>query len=121
MSKMTKIEMPAMTEEQANELNGEIWSQLGIVVITYEQCGAWRMFIATDNWLIQSIDRIIAVTDFAWNWMTNNVTDEQIEAVKSAAAACEDFELFDACETATKMIVQHELRAQAVSEILQAL
>lgn len=51
----------------------------------------------------------------------SSLTDDQICAIQSRAARDEDGDLFDACETALKMIVQPNLKQQARERIAAAL
>lgn len=46
-------------------------------------------------------------------------SDAQIEALRDLAAEREDIELFDACETALKMIVQPEIKRAALKRIAE--
>lgn len=46
-----------------------------------------------------------------------DLTDGQLEEIRDRAAAREDFDTFDDCETALKMIVQPNLRRAAIERI----
>lgn len=53
--------------------------------------------------------------------ITRSMTDEQIETLRAAALRDEDFDMFDLCETALKMIVQPNLKRQAIERIVDLL